>query len=368
MGREADAGTRRVVGSPGDDSRGVRPYRLGIVGIGLVASGSHIPAALALPDVEVTAFVDTSTNRAKRVAETYAIRPVITDDLTSVLDRLDGVVIASPNYTHCRLACMALDAGVHTLIEKPLATSVAEGQRIIEHARRAKAVAAVGYCTRFRDNVMLASDLLRSGHFGRVRSFAFQSGQAGGWPSVSAYTLSAEATGGGVVMTNGTHYIDRMLLFFGSPDRVGYADDAMGGPEAHATARFFYDRSDPPFTGTGRLSKLVRLRSGMVIAFDDGHLVIPEDERAPLVWRPRTSTVLEMVLKERGAGLFPPSMNVFQRQLRDFVDACRNGSDPMVSAAEGLESLRVIQAMYDNRSALAQDWYHEDARRMESVA
>jgi predicted dehydrogenase len=252
---------------------------------------------------------------------------------------------------------MALEAGVHVLIEKPLATSVEEGERIIACARRAKAIAAVGYCTRFRDNVLLAAELLRDGYFGRLTSFAFQSGQAGGWPSVSAYTLSSEATGGGVMMVNGTHYIDRMLHFFGSSDRVAYEDDAMGGPEAHATARFFYDRGDRSFAGIGRLSKLVRLPSGMVLAFDEGHLVVPEDERASLKWRPRSRPSLEILIQERGARRYPARMNVFQRQLKDFIDACRQGGAPMVSAEEGLESLRVIEAMYRNRSTSVVDWY-----------
>src|SRR5688500_9926672 len=74
-----------------------RAYRLGIVGAGLVATSSHIPAALSLPDVDISALVDPSTLRAQQIASRYQVRPLIVADLPSALDRVDGVVIAAPN-------------------------------------------------------------------------------------------------------------------------------------------------------------------------------------------------------------------------------------------------------------------------------
>ena len=85
-----------------------------------------------------------------------------------------------------------------TLIEKPLASTYAEGEAIVRAAQAHRQVVAVGYVLRFRENVLLLGDLLKAGYFGTVRRFAHQFGSRGGWAPMSSYNLSRRATGGGV--------------------------------------------------------------------------------------------------------------------------------------------------------------------------
>jgi predicted dehydrogenase len=76
---------------------------------------------------------------------------------------------------------------------------------------------AVGYYMRFRNEVILLKRLLDVGYFGHIRRFHFQHGTIGGWSPLSGYNLDRNASGGGVLVVSGTHFIDLMLYWFGYP-------------------------------------------------------------------------------------------------------------------------------------------------------
>jgi predicted dehydrogenase len=253
------------------------------------------------------------------------------------------------------LECCAAD--VATLIEKPLATSVREGEMIARVAEQHRATVAVGYVTRFTESVQLMAGLLKSGYFGRVRRFGYQCGSTGRWAPLSAYTLDRHASGGGVVVVTGTHFLDRMLFWFGYPDEVEYQDDSSGGPEANAQATFHYSSGDAPFEGRARFSKTVPLRNGFVMETDAGMVILRDDDQTPIILRPGAQLSLETIVQSRGDPLVPRGKKHFQLQLEDFVAACRTGGPPRVSVQQGLESLRLIEALYACRSPMKMDWY-----------
>jgi predicted dehydrogenase len=333
-------------------------FRLAIVGCGRI-SAAHALAAVASPSVELTALVDPVEQRARALAERVGARPLIATSIRELHGRVDGVVIATPNHTHADLACECLAAGFHTLIEKPLAVSVAEGERILRLAAETGRVVAVGYVTRFRENVRLMASLLRRGHFGDVRRFAYQFGGRGGWAPLSAYNLDRRLTGGGVLVVTGTHFLDRMLDWFGYPDEVELADDSLGGPEANAVATFRFARGHAaPLVGMARFSKSVALERGMVLDTTRGVVVLGDQPDAPIVLRPHETPGIETVVRARLEGPLVARPSEFQQQLEDFIQACRGGV-PAVSGEQGLLSLRLIEALYARRRSLPEDWYAE---------
>src|SRR5438045_6853453 len=96
-------------------------FRIGIIGAGMITQGSHLPAALASEKVVVTALVDPVVERAKGLARSYGISPLVSASVDEVLGHIDGAIIATPNNTHHDIAVACLRAGVSTLIENPLA-------------------------------------------------------------------------------------------------------------------------------------------------------------------------------------------------------------------------------------------------------
>jgi len=92
-------------------------------------------------------------------------------DVDGVLDRpdIDAVVIATPPSTHAALAFKALDAGKDALVEKPMALRAAEGERLVERARRWERVLMVGHVLEYHPAVRRLCDLAHAEALGRVR-------------------------------------------------------------------------------------------------------------------------------------------------------------------------------------------------------
>ena len=119
-------------------------FRLAIIGAGLISESSHVPAALASMDISLDAIVDPVTARATALARKFGVNPTIAADIGAIAGKVDGAVIATPNHTHKDIALRCIDAGVPVLIEKPLASSYADGLAILEAAERRRVTVAVG--------------------------------------------------------------------------------------------------------------------------------------------------------------------------------------------------------------------------------
>lgn len=339
------------------------PFRLGIIGAGAVASALHMPGALASPRVSITALADPVVERAHALARAYGVTPLIARSAAEILPHVDGVVIATPNHTHRDVTVMCLGAGVPCLVEKPLATTLAEAEEMCAAAERAGKVLAVGYTTRFRDEVLLLRELLQARYFGAIERFHYQEGTVGGWSPVSGYITDRKAAGGGVLAIVGTHFIDRMLYWFGYPSECGLIDDSKGGPEAHCLATFSYRSHASSFEGTLLLSKTVAMLAGLVIHAERGDVIFPMG-RAPLYFRPRENPQLQIVLAPRGQRTFSLEKQDSQLEIENFVDACRGNASAMVDGRQGLLSVRLFNELYAKRTPLRERW----TERREAVA
>lgn len=330
-------------------------FRVGIIGTGMITAQSHLPAVLAAPQVELTALVDPVESRATALARSFGLGVRTAPRLADVLDLMDGAIIATPNATHLDLALQCLEAGVHVLVEKPLAVSAAEGEKIVDAARRTGRKVALGYVTRFYPGTLLLERLLKEEQFGEVRRFHHQFGTAGGWTPKSDYILDRKISGGGVLTVTGTHFLDRMLHLWGNPDEVAYRDDSHGGPEANCEAVFTFRRRGRRLVGSARYSKTVRLPGGLVVDTDAGKIVQLEGMTAPLLLRPHDSPGLQHVIQARGPQ--PTAADPFVMQIENFVNACAGKEAPASDGESGLQSLRLLERLYGCRQPLQDRWY-----------
>jgi myo-inositol 2-dehydrogenase / D-chiro-inositol 1-dehydrogenase len=109
----------------------MRPLRIGIIGVGGMGS-FHARTLATIAGVEVAVVADPSRAHVDRLVDELACRGE-SDPMTVATDAsLDGVVIASPDETHPDLAIAALGAGAWVLLEKPIATTVAEARRVVD--------------------------------------------------------------------------------------------------------------------------------------------------------------------------------------------------------------------------------------------
>jgi len=128
---------------------------------------------------------------------------------------VDVVVIGTPNALHAPQAVACLRAGKHVLVEKPMATSVAEADEMIAAARDSGAFLMVAHCWRFHDDVRAMRDRVAAGEFGDVvktRGY----GVHAGWGPSGWFTDPALA-GGGALLDMGVHAIDTARFLLGDP-------------------------------------------------------------------------------------------------------------------------------------------------------
>ena len=136
--------------------------RVAVIGVGHLGH-HHARLLAALDDVELVGVVDTKPGRADEVAAKYGTRawPAATD----LFGHVDAVTIAVPTVSHLDVALPFLDRGVAALVEKPLAPTVADADRLIETAARGGATLAAGHTERFNPAVVAAFPLVTNPRF-----------------------------------------------------------------------------------------------------------------------------------------------------------------------------------------------------------
>ncbi|MEO2025293.1 MAG: Gfo/Idh/MocA family oxidoreductase [Fuerstiella sp.] len=142
------------------------PLRIGVTGSGFMGR-THVDAAHKLESTQPIAV--TGGTRAAQLADDYGI--AVEPDVQSLVQRddIDAIVIATPHWVHYDEALAAAAAGKHVLVEKPMATTVADATKMTEEFAKRDLVLSVGYHQRFRESNYRTRQLIRDGAIGKVR-------------------------------------------------------------------------------------------------------------------------------------------------------------------------------------------------------
>ena len=138
------------------------PLRVATIGVGHL--GRHHARLLAtLPDVSFVAAVDLVAERAQAAVAGSAAEALA--DYRALFGRVDAVTVAVPTVDHLRVATEFLERGVHVLVEKPMAASLAEADAMLAAARTSGATLAIGHTERFNPAIAAALPQLRAPRF-----------------------------------------------------------------------------------------------------------------------------------------------------------------------------------------------------------
>jgi predicted dehydrogenase len=149
----------------------VKPIGVAVIGAGYWGP-NLVRNFLACPEVDLCWVADLDRERAVRaVGRRSTVR--VTDDLGAVLsdDRVDAVAVATPAWTHFEVALACLEAGKHVLVEKPFASSVAEGEKLVATAARGGLVLMCDHTYCYTPAVRKLGELLGSGALGDLQYF-----------------------------------------------------------------------------------------------------------------------------------------------------------------------------------------------------
>ena len=149
--------------------------RYAVVGAGWISQAELLPGVEHTGNSEVTTIVTGHEFKAEKLSEMYSTiqHRYSYDEYDTFLqaDVADAVYLATPNFDHVELAVRTLEAGLHLLLEKPMAVSVDECQRIIAASRSSGAKLMIAYRLHFEPGTLKALDRVRSGELGTIRFF-----------------------------------------------------------------------------------------------------------------------------------------------------------------------------------------------------
>ncbi|UXV37686.1 Gfo/Idh/MocA family protein [Staphylococcus simulans] len=184
--------------------------KVGIIGCGGIAQSRHIPILKKMNDVvDLTAVFDVNLVLANKVAVENSIE-FVAQDKSDLWDKVDAVFICTPNKFHAELSVAALNAGVHVFCEKPMAINSQECDQMIEAAKVADKLLAIGYHYRFTEAAMTAKRAIKEGVVGEplvTRVQAMRRRKVPGWGVFTNKTLQ----GGGSLIDYGCHLLDLSL-------------------------------------------------------------------------------------------------------------------------------------------------------------
>lgn len=324
--------------------------RIAVVGCGAVAERVHLPGLALYGGAEVTMLVDRSLDRAQQMARAYGVAR-IANDYREAIGQVDAAVIGVPHQHHAPIAVDLLDAGVHVLVEKPMALSLADCRRMNEAAERSGAVLAVGLLRRCSPALRWVRDAIAGGALGAIESFDIREGSVYRWPVASPSTFQ---TGGGVLADAGAHVLDLIVWWFGAWRSVCYKDDARGGVEADCLIEL---EMASGARGRVELSRTRELANLCVVRGERGTVDVGTKSDAILSvrWRGHHEALVGRTAVE-GARAPTNVVDLFLPQFDQFVRAIRHGESPAVTGIEGMRSVELLAECYASRRPWVQPW------------
>lgn len=323
-----------------------RKIGFAVVGLGSYATRQIMPNFAGCDQARLVALVSGTPAKLDRYGAEYGI-PASHRYSYAEYDRIrdnpdiDAVYVVLPNSLHAEYSIRAARAGKHVLCEKPMAVSVAECEAMIAACQTAKTRLMIGYRSRFEPYNQRAIALARDGHVGPTRLITAEHG----FPiKPDQWRLDRALSGGGSMMDIGIYSLNAARYLTGEePVEVSAIETT--------------DRADPRFaTVEDRLCFTLRFPSGIQAncissysSAHNGYRVIGTDGWIDM--EPATPySGQTMHIRKDGAVaplvLTPPRQNQFAAQLDHMAQCIANDSSPIVSGAEGLADLRVIEAIY----------------------
>ena len=329
---------------------------LGIIGCGRATQQFHLPALRFVPAIKVAALADVDLSRVEIAARQFPSARRYSEPSELLADsELNSVAICTPPQTHAELALAVLAADKHVLVEKPLAVTIADGERMLHGAERSNKIAAIGFNLRYHRLVRRAREVIASGALGEIHQMITMWGSQMQNDSRMPAWRRLEASGGGALFEIGIHHIDACAFLL---------EDKIDNVQMLERSDVCEDES---------VSLLARTHGGVLISSSFSQVTAPFNEFRIVGDR----GVLSFSLYHSGsfaiANLSQPSFGLrhrlnrlnrlrefpklfriarsggdyllsYRKQWNRFAAAVRGESAPASSFADGLSALKVVHA------------------------
>jgi glucose-fructose oxidoreductase len=320
-----------------------RAVRYGVVGLGHIAQVAMLPAfAHARRNSRLTALVSDDPAKLKQLAARYRVEHTYSyDDYDACLEQVDAVYIALPNSLHAEYTIRAARAGVHVLCEKPMAVTAQECRQMIAACRRHRVRLMIAYRLHFEEINLRVVDLVRRGRIGEPKFFN------------SSFSMTVRQgdirtrkhMGGGSLYDIGVYCINAARYLFRAEPREVMAISVNSGTaklaeideSTGALLRFEGDRVAAFVTSFNAAD----VASYRIVGSKGQIQVDPAYEYAE-------GLEYELTVEGKSTRKRIGKRDQFAPQLLYFSDCIQKNRDPEPSGEEGLQDVRIVEALYQS--------------------
>jgi predicted dehydrogenase len=330
--------------------------KVGVIGLGI--GRHHARDYNDSPDAQLAALCDLDTGL---LAQYKALYPQV-ETYTSyeeMFERagLDAVSVALPNVLHASVTIAALEAGLHVLCEKPMALTVTEAKKMLEARDRTGKKLMIRFNFRFTPPSQFLKRYVDEGHLGQIYYAKTRWLRARGIPKLGGWFGQRRLSGGGPLIDLGVHRLDLALWFMGYPKAVAVSAacyDLLGARLAEEQ-QAAYDVEDMAVA-------MVRLENGTTLNLEvswaggtdkreDMVTGIYGTDGAAIQRNVGEGYDFEAVaLKDMAGHFVQVSPRLYPRStpnaVEHFVDCVIHDRPPEASAEHGVETMRIIEAIY----------------------
>jgi predicted dehydrogenase len=338
------------------------PLKVAVIGLAHLHPRSYMPLFQALPEVRVTSAMDPDAALRGPFCRDFGLAEYATLPALLRAERPDIAALFLPHADCPAAAAACAAAGAHLMVEKPMAASRAGAERIVAAARRHRVKLTTGYCWRLHPVAREIARLIRAGAIGRVvggegrcaagRLRRYLDGK-------SPWMLERARSGGGPLFNLGVHWIDLC--------RMALGDEVVEVSGRNVKVNAAYDVEDNSFAH-------LRFSRGAIVALDISYTVpdaFPHGRdlyvsfrgtRGVISWAPAYEgqrDELVIVSDDPSFAGSPRRTVAFELQptpgysgymgleyVRAFARCVREGGRPPVTGEDGVEALRVVEAVY----------------------
>ena len=329
------------------------PVRFALLGPGVVAD-FHRQAIESSADVgaRLAAVAHYDPSRSGELQARFGV-PCVSEEEVLSRDDVDAVVLCTPSGQHAEQAVRAAGAGKHVLVEKPMALSLADADRMIEACEEADVRLGVVFQRRAEATFRKVRAALEGGELGPLTlgliAMPYKRDQA--YYDSAAWRGTWALDGGGVLMNQGIHLVDLLVWFLGDPVEV----EARAGTLRHdievedTLAATLRTTSGALATITATTTAAPGFPHRIELYGTEGGIQIEGETITRWALADGTEKAeTSGTRSEAGSGADPRGIALEGHTgiIRDFVEAVRDGRPPLVDGAEGRRSLAAVQAIY----------------------
>ena len=336
-----------------------RKIRLGFIGTGGIAKNAHMTSLKNIEDIELVAVSDINRETAQAASDMFEGKPKVYTDYKEMLknEKLDAVDVCTPNLYHKQPSIDALNAGLHVIVEKPIAMSAKEAQAMCQAASKNERKLMVAQCQRFRPDVQLLKKMIDAGELGDIYYSRVWALRRRGVPAWGVF-IEKDKQGGGPMIDIGVHMLDMALYLMGHPKPVAVSGQCYTKFGTRKGVFNPWGEWDPKkYTVEDYAAGFVRFDNGATLSIEASFAAnIKKDELNVTLLGTEGGSDMDpfRIYKERHQRIIVeeptmlPQVNTYEAELREFFAAIRENRDPLVTGEQALMTQQILDGVYES--------------------